>query len=236
MRILLDTHVLLWSLIEPARLTVDVRAALESPENVVYCTSANRTPDIDERRFPGCSVRCESLAGQKYMKHWLWLSIFVLVLDQATKWLVMGGMEPFEVIELAPHINLTLMFNSGAAFSFLADAGGWQRWLFAAFALGVSIGLAVWVWRLQPGERAMAIALSLVIGGALGNLIDRVLLGHVIDFIQVYLPWIPLAMFNPWPAFNVADSAITLGVITLIVASFFSQDERPQTGDSAPSQ
>lgn len=161
------------------------------------------------------------------MKHWLWLSLIVVVLDQATKWLVMAGLEPFEVIEIVPNLNLTLMFNTGAAFSFLAEAGGWQRWLFAALALGISGALVVWLVRLRPDERALALALALIIGGAIGNLIDRVLWGHVIDFVQVYLPFIPLAMFNPWPAFNVADSAISVGVVVLLLATLLSPDERP---------
>jgi signal peptidase II len=159
------------------------------------------------------------------MKHWLWLSLIVVLLDQATKWLVMTGLEPFEVIEIVPNLNLTLMFNPGAAFSFLAEAGGWQRWLFAAFALGISGALVVWLVRLRPHERALGLALALIIGGAIGNLIDRVLLGHVIDFVQVYLPFIPLAMFNPWPAFNVADSAISLGVVILLVSTLFAREE-----------
>jgi signal peptidase II len=159
------------------------------------------------------------------MKHWLWLSLIVVLLDQATKWLVMTGLEPFEVIEIAPNLNLTLMFNPGAAFSFLAEAGGWQRWLFAAFALGISGALVVWLVRLRTHERALALSLALIIGGAIGNLIDRVLLGHVIDFVQVYLPFIPLAMFNPWPAFNVADSAISLGVVILLVSTLFAREE-----------
>jgi len=161
------------------------------------------------------------------MRHWLWLSVIVVLLDQATKWLVMSRLEPFEVVEIIPNLNLTLMFNTGAAFSFLAEAGGWQRWLFAAFALGISAALVVWLLRLQAQDRSLAIALALIIGGALGNLIDRVLLGHVIDFIQVYLPFIPLPMFNPWPAFNVADSAISLGVVLLFIGTLFS-DERHQ--------
>jgi hypothetical protein len=86
------------------------------------------------------------------MKHWLWLSLAVLVLDQATKWLVLGLLEPFEVIELIPNLNLTLMFNTGAAFSFLADAGGWQRWLFALVAVGITVALTVWLLRLKSGE------------------------------------------------------------------------------------
>ncbi len=160
------------------------------------------------------------------MKHWLWLSLIVVLLDQATKWLVMAGLEPFEVVEIVPNLNLTLMFNTGAAFSFLAEAGGWQRWLFAAFALGISGVLVVWLLRLEAQDRSLAIALALIIGGALGNLIDRVLLGHVIDFIQVYVPFIPLATFNPWPAFNIADSAISLGVVLLFIGTLFSDDRR----------
>jgi signal peptidase II len=161
------------------------------------------------------------------MKHWLWLSLVVVLLDQATKWLVMTGLEPFEVIEIVPNVNLTLMFNTGAAFSFLSDAGGWQRWAFAAFALGVSAALVVWLLRLGSGERFLAFALALIVGGAIGNLIDRVLLGHVIDFIQVSLPFIPLPLFNPWPAFNLADSAITVGVIVLVLTTLLAREERP---------
>jgi signal peptidase II len=160
------------------------------------------------------------------MKHWLWLSCVVAVLDQATKWLVMGSLEPFQTVELIPHLNLTLAFNEGAAFSFLADAGGWQRWLFAAFALVISGVLVAWLLRLRSHEVPMAVALALIIGGAIGNLIDRVLLGHVIDFIQVYLPWIPLPLFNPWPAFNLADSAISLGVVILLVHTLVSGEGR----------
>lgn len=162
------------------------------------------------------------------MKHWLWLSLIVVLLDQATKWLVMAALAPFEGVELFPNVNLTLMFNTGAAFSFLAGAGGWQRWVFAAFALGVSAALVVWLFRLQAKDRTLAIALSLLIGGAVGNLVDRVLLGHVIDFIQVYLPFISLPTFNPWPAFNVADSAITLGVLVLLISTLQADPRGPQ--------
>jgi signal peptidase II len=154
------------------------------------------------------------------VKHWLWLSAAVLLLDQLTKWLVLAALDPYQVIELAPNLNLTLMFNTGAAFSLLSDAGGWQRWLFAVFALAVTLVLVVWLLRLKPGEGWLAAALALIVGGAVGNLIDRILLGHVVDFIQVYLPFIPLALFNPWPSFNVADSAITIGVVLLLIGSF----------------
>ena len=163
------------------------------------------------------------------MRHWLWLSLVVVLLDQATKWLAMGALKPFQAVELVPNLFLTLAFNEGAAFSFLADAGGWQRWMFAAFALAISAVLTVWVFRLKSGERTMAAALALILGGAVGNLIDRVALGHVIDFIQVYLPVIPFDMFNPWPAFNIADSAITVGVALLIVHTIVAGDPRDQS-------
>jgi signal peptidase II len=151
------------------------------------------------------------------MKNWLWLSAVVVGLDQISKWVVLRTLEPFQVLELVPNLNLTLMFNRGAAFSFLADAGGWQRWLLAGFALLVTLALLLWLLRLQRSERLLAAGLALIIGGALGNLIDRVVYGHVVDFIQVYLPFIPLRLFNPWPAFNVADSAITVGVVLLLL-------------------
>ncbi|TVQ86549.1 MAG: lipoprotein signal peptidase [Chromatiaceae bacterium] len=151
------------------------------------------------------------------MKHWLWLSALVILLDQASKWLVMSTLAPYQVVELIPNLNLTLVFNQGAAFSLLADAGGWQRWLFAGFALLVTLALGIWLWRLRRHQRLLALGLALLIGGAVGNLIDRLLIGQVIDFIQVYLPVIPLAIFNPWPAFNVADSAISIGVLVLLL-------------------
>jgi signal peptidase II len=158
------------------------------------------------------------------MKHWLWLSLLILVLDQLTKWLVLANLQPFEIIELIPNLNLTLMFNTGAAFSFLADAGGWQRWLLAITALAVTGALTVWLFRLETSERWLALGLALLIGGALGNLIDRVLLGHVVDFIQVYLPFMPFAIFNPWPSFNIADSAISIGVVILLIATLLDHE------------
>ncbi|MEY6432569.1 signal peptidase II [Thioalkalicoccus limnaeus] len=154
------------------------------------------------------------------MARWLWLSLAVLVLDQITKVLALGWLTPYLPYPVIPNFNLTLMFNEGAAFSVLADAGGWQRWGLSAFAAGMSLVLAVWLTRLGSGERLLAVSLALIIGGAVGNLIDRVLYGHVIDFVQVYLPVIPLALFNPWPAFNIADSAISVGVMLLLFASF----------------
>ncbi len=117
----------------------------------------------------------------------------------------------------------TLAYNTGAAFSFLAGQSGWQRWLFALIAIVVSVVLVVWLKRLKPNETWLAIALALVLGGALGNLVDRVLFGHVIDFILVHWQ-------NRWyfPAFNLADSAITVGAIMLVIDMFTSK----QSGES----
>ena len=151
------------------------------------------------------------------MARWLWLSLLIVILDQATKWLAEGLLLPFQPVPLMPLLNLTLMYNEGAAFSFLANAGGWQRWLFAGFALVMTLALTFWLLRLDKGERATAAALSLVIGGAIGNLIDRVQTGRVVDFIDFYVgTW-------HWPAFNVADSAISIGIVFLLITSFRSE-------------
>lgn len=148
------------------------------------------------------------------MGRWLWLSALVVGLDQVTKWLAEGMLDPYRPLPLVPLLNLTLMYNEGAAFSFLADAGGWQRWFFAGFALVMSVVLVIWLLRLGSREYFTAAALSLLVGGAVGNLIDRVLTGRVVDFIDFYVGnW-------HWPAFNVADSAITLGVGLLLLGSF----------------
>jgi signal peptidase II len=144
---------------------------------------------------------------------WLWLSALVVALDQGTKWMAEAALDPYLPVPLVPSLNLTLMYNEGAAFSFLAGAGGWQRWFFAGLATLVTIALGVWLHRLKATERMSAIGIALVMGGAVGNLIDRILTGRVVDFIDVYYAdW-------HWPAFNLADSAITLGVALLLVAT-----------------
>ncbi|MCK5120521.1 MAG: signal peptidase II [Methylococcales bacterium] len=147
------------------------------------------------------------------MLKWLWLSLIALVLDQWSKIAVDGSMRLYESIAVIPYFNLTYVHNTGAAFSFLSDAGGWQRWFFAAMALIISTVLIVWLYRLKKHETLLAIALALVLGGAIGNLIDRLAYGYVIDFLDVYYQsW-------HWPAFNVADMAISLGVFLMILES-----------------
>ena len=150
---------------------------------------------------------------------WLVLSLLVLVIDQVSKAHFEGSLEMFQQIVVIPdYFSWTLAYNTGAAFSFLADGGGWQRWLFALIAVVVSAVLVVWLKRLGRDDTWLAVALALVLGGALGNLYDRIALGHVIDFILVH--WQNRHYF---PAFNFADSAITVGAIMLALDMFKSK-------------
>jgi signal peptidase II len=148
------------------------------------------------------------------MLKWLWLSLLAIILDQVSKLVVDNTMQLYESIPLIPYFNLTYVHNTGAAFSFLSEAGGWQRWFFAVLAFIISAVLSVWLARLQKHETLLALAISLILGGAVGNLIDRLSYGYVIDFLDVY--------YNTWhwPAFNIADSAITLGVALMLAESF----------------
>jgi signal peptidase II len=147
------------------------------------------------------------------MLSWLWLSLAVIGLDQLSKRLIDQSMQLYQTVELLPFFQLTYLRNQGAAFSFLSQAGGWQRWFFIALAVVASLAICYWLNRLGRHQRFEAAAWALVLGGALGNLIDRTLYGYVIDFLDVfYRDW-------HWPAFNVADSAITVGVAMLLVDS-----------------
>lgn len=153
---------------------------------------------------------------------WLGLSLFVIAIDQWTKALAVANLELYRPVPVFDHFNLMLAHNSGAAFSFLADAGGWQRWFFALIAAVVTTVMVVWISRLKHTERWLATALALVIGGALGNLWDRMTLGYVIDFLDFYWD------VSHFPAFNVADSAITVGAVILIADMLLSpQPDKP---------
>jgi signal peptidase II len=146
---------------------------------------------------------------------WLWLSTLLVALDQASKWLALERLAPYEAVPLVPGFNLTLMFNTGAAFSFLSNAGGWQRWGLSLLALVLSVALTFWLRRLTRAEVLSAAGLALVIGGAIGNLWDRLVYGYVVDFIDIYVAdW-------HWPAFNLADSAITVGAVLLVWEGLF---------------
>lgn len=145
----------------------------------------------------------------------------IVVADQATKWAIVEWVPLYDRVPINSFINLTHQRNEGAAFSFLANAGGWQRWFFVVLATIVSAVIAVWIWRIRnAGHAVLSCGLAFVLGGAIGNLIDRILLGHVTDFIQVW--------FGNWafPSFNVADAGISAGAALLIIdALFFSGRE-----------
>ncbi len=146
---------------------------------------------------------------------WLLLSAIVVLVDQLTKAYISRHYGEFEFTTLLPVLDITRMHNVGAAFSFLAGASGWQRWLFIALAVGVSIAIVVWLFRMPRSKVLLAAGLSLVPGGAIGNVIDRIRLGYVVDFIHFH--W-DRAYF---PAFNVADSAITVGAAFLLLDALF---------------
>lgn len=151
---------------------------------------------------------------------WLWLAVIAIVLDFVSKQLAETYLTFAQPVYVLPVFDLTLLYNKGAAFSFLANEGGWQRWFFTVIAIGVSAVLTVWLMKLKPNEKLLSIALALVIGGALGNLYDRLAYGHVIDFIHLH--WDN----NYFPAFNIADSAISLGAAMLLFESLFLQNKK----------
>ena len=147
----------------------------------------------------------------RLFRNGLAISLAVIILDQVTKLWAASVLSYATPVAIFPGFNLTLLHNPGAAFRFLGDADGWQRWFFLALALGVSGWLVLWLRKLGEHERWMGLSLSLLIGGALGNAIDRVYLGYVIDFIDLY------CCGYHWPAFNIADSAISVGAVLLFV-------------------
>lgn len=153
---------------------------------------------------------------------WLWLAALVFVLDIATKQIAEAFLNYGEPVYLLPVLDFTLLYNKGAAFSFLANEGGWQRWFFTVISLAVSIVLIAWLKKLPRTQLWLPIALALILGGALGNLFDRVLFGHVIDFISVH--WEK----SYFPAFNLADSAITVGAIMMAIDIFLEGKREAQ--------
>ncbi|MEJ6114089.1 signal peptidase II [Aeromonas salmonicida] len=152
---------------------------------------------------------------------WLWLAVLAFVLDQASK-LAVVKMLPFGYpgVEITPFFNLVHVYNKGAAFSFLADQGGWQRWFFAVLAFAICGLLIHWLRKQSVTQRWSGIAYSLIIGGALGNVFDRLVLGHVVDFLDFY--W----QHSHWPAFNLADSFIFIGAVMIVLEGFRSEKKK----------
>lgn len=155
---------------------------------------------------------------------WLWLTVLVVILDQVTKQIAENALILHKPLAVFPGFNWTLMYNKGAAFSFLSQAGGWQRWFFIVLSSAISIALIIWLKQLKKEQRILSAGIALILGGAIGNLIDRSLHGQVIDFIQVYYE-----SFY-FPAFNIADSAITLGAGLLIIDMIIEHKKRPSNG------
>ena len=151
---------------------------------------------------------------------WLALAAAVVLLDRGAKYLAAEHLRLGEAVALLPVLNLRLLHNTGAAFSFLSGAGGWQRWAFSLLAAAVSIVIVFWLRALAGRERLLPCALAFIMGGALGNLWDRLAFGYVIDFVEVYYDRFG---WPPFPAFNVADSAITVGAVLLILDALLSR-------------
>ena len=155
----------------------------------------------------------------------LWISLLVVGLDQIAKQIAEAQLPLHQAVNVLPFFDWYLTYNTGAAFSFLADAGGWQRWFFTISSIVISGVIVVWLKKLEKDDNLTAIALCLILGGAIGNLIDRIYFGHVIDYIQVWLG------SYAWPAFNIADAAISVGAAVLILSSFI----KPQNNASKES-
>ena len=156
--------------------------------------------------------------------NWLWLSSLVVILDQISKQIAENSLLLHKPLAVFPGFNWTLMYNKGAAFSFLSQAGGWQRWFFIILSSAISIALIIWLKQLKKDQQVLSAGIAFILGGAIGNVIDRSLYGHVIDFIQVYYKDFY------WPAFNLADSAITLGAGLLILDMFIEHKKAHKNG------
>ncbi|MDA9557509.1 signal peptidase II [Vibrio sp.] len=160
-----------------------------------------------------------SVAIKETGLRWLWLAVVVFLFDIGSKFLVINTMEygPANRIDILPFFSLNYVHNYGAAFSFLSDQGGWQRWFFATIAVVVTALLCSWMKKLPATEKWNNIAYTMIIGGALGNVFDRIVHGYVIDFLDVHLG------FYDWPVFNIADVAICIGAIMIVLESFKPQ-------------
>ena len=163
-------------------------------------------------------------SGNARFVAWMVVAMAIVLADQLTKWAIIQWVPLYDRVPVNFFINLTHQQNTGAAFSFLANAGGWQRWFFVVLATIVSAVIAVWIWRVRSeGQNLLSAGLALILGGAIGNLVDRILHGYVTDFVQVW--------FGDWafPSFNVADAGISVGAALLIIDALFFASAREET-------
>jgi len=156
------------------------------------------------------------------MLRWLWISLVVIFSDQLTKWMAEAALEEGIPYIVVSHLNMSLAYNYGAAFSFLGDQGGWQRWFFSIIALVVCGFILQWIRKLKEDEQWTAVGLTLILGGAIGNLVDRILYGKVTDFIDVYYT----EFGYHFATFNIADIAISLGAALLVIMSLFTKESK----------
>ncbi|MGD8925510.1 MAG: signal peptidase II [Thioalkalispiraceae bacterium] len=181
------------------------------------------------------------------MLRWLWITVVMVIIDQGSKQWAEHGLEKFTPYKLIPNLNLYLTYNEGAAFSFLSDAGGWQRWFFTIIAIVVGAVIVYWIKTLKSHEKINAIALAFILSGAIGNVIDRILFGKVIDFIQFYYQaescfygFSRNYLFGTeqciWPAFNIADSSIFVGATVLIIHALFEMRKDDRKTENAEAQ
>ena len=182
-------------------------AAMQITPNYAGAASTMSTATANNACMPDSSLRL------------LWISVLVIVLDQISKAVAQAWLPLHRIVDVIPGFDWYLTYNTGAAFSFLADAGGWQRWFFTIMTIVISAVILFWIKQVPKDEKMTAVSLCLILGGALGNLIDRIYLGYVIDYIQVWLG------SYPWPAFNIADAAIFVGATILILSSFIGSEK-----------
>ncbi len=160
------------------------------------------------------------MKSKKGNLRWLWLAVLIIAIDQISKHVVLYHLPYAKPIALLPFFNLTLAFNTGAAFSFLHNESGWQQWLFAGIAILVSLAIIIYLSKMPKNKKLLACALTLILGGALGNVSDRLFRGYVIDFADFHAnDW-------HWPAFNVADTAICIGAFLFVITLFFKSGEK----------
>lgn len=186
-----------------------------SKDNMLKESSSKESAPNDKKASkPDSTVVEPKIPIMQSGVRWLWLTVIFFALDQLSKYLAVNYIQPREVIEVMPFFNLVIRYNPGAAFSFLADAGGWQHYFFSSISAVVSCGIVYWMSITPAKNRWLSLSLAFILSGALGNLYDRLTIGEVVDFIDWYYG------DYHWPAFNIADAAIMVGAVMMLIDGF----------------